>query len=179
MENDVEPNDEDVSRPSRRSRGHRHTTSKDTRESGESKASFFKRYRVEIFAVCLLALGIFLLVERLEIKKVMYRQMLWLAEPIKSFASFLVTTLVGVQKSDIVGLVLMVMAVCLIAWRVRFRAINRHKDVDAVAGCPNCSENLIRLPKKPIHRLLELLFQVRIRRFSCAKCAYSASTWDG
>ena len=177
MENDVERTDEDTSRQSRQSNRRSRMKRKDTSDPGLSKTSFIKYYRFEIFALFLLLLGIFLLVERLEIKTVIYNQSLGLMQYANEIWSIFVSAIVGVQKSDLVGLILMLVSVMLIAWRVRFRAIQKYKHLDDLAGCPECGQNLRRLSKKKRHRILELLFRVRIRRYSCEKCHFQASPW--
>lgn len=177
MENDVERTDEDASRQRRQSNRNSRKKRKDTSDTGLSKISLIRYYRFEIFALFLLLLGVFLLVERLEIKTVIYQRCMWLMHHANAIWSYFASVIVSVQKSDLVGLFLMLVSIILIAWRVRFRAIQKYKHLDDLAGCPECGQNLRRLAKKRAHRLLELLFRVHIRRYSCEKCTFKASPW--
>jgi len=176
MENDVERTDEDASRRSGQSGSRR--KSKDTSNPDRSKTGFIKNYRFEIFALFLLLLGFFLLVERLEIKTVIYDQITWLSKHGNEIWSYFILVISDVQKSDLVGLFLMFVASLLIAWRVRYRAIQKYMHLDELAGCPECRKILRRLPKKRVHRILEFLFRVRIRRYSCEKCSFQATAWN-
>ena len=178
MENDVERTDEDASRRSRRSGRQRRRRSTDTSNSGFSQLDFFRHYCVEIFALCLLATGIFLLVEQLEIKVVIHRYFVRITQQGSNIVSYLVSTVLGVQTSDIVGLVLTFAAILLIVWRLRYRVIEKYKYLDDLIGCPNCGENLKRLPRQNTHRAMEFLFRVHIKRYSCAKCPFHASSWE-
>jgi len=180
MENDEERTDEPESKRSERSHRHEHTLSDEPTDSDYAIINFFKKYRVEVFAVCLLAVGIFLLVERWEIKWAIYVQLLWWSQRINEVGSRIISVATSVQKSDIVGLILMCVAVYLITWRMRWRAITRyrHLHLDFKTHCPKCGDHLRRVPERVMHRVLEFVFRVRIRPFSCEKCQFHSSRWD-
>lgn len=170
MDNDEERTVESASKRSGRSR-------RSNRKNSEVP-TFFKQYRIEIAAIFLLISGIFLLVERLEIKALLYHQIVWLSQRIGDMVMYLLSITRIVQKSDIVGLVLIFIALFLILWRMRYRVVSKYKHLDSRAACPNCGDHLRRVPGKVTHRLLEFLFRVRIRRFSCEKCLFCVSRWD-
>ena len=179
MKNDEEHTDEPVSKRKRRGRSRRHKRreSEELTNGDHSEGGFLYRYRVDIFAISLLAVGIFLLVERLEIKAAIYRPLMRLVQRISDIGSHVISAVIGLQKSDLVGLILMFVSVVIIVLRMRYRAIKKSEHLDHHAACPKCEGHLQRMPTKVTHRLQEFLFNVRIRRFACDKCRFRDSRW--
>ncbi len=135
------------------------------------------RFRLEILSLLLLGTGLFLLLERLEIKQILFQGCRRLLSVFQSGASYLVNALTGIQRSDIVGLVLVALAVCVMATRIRFRMIQRQPGLEMDSKCPKCGADLMRIHRKLIHRLLQPVFRVRITRYACKKCDFAATAW--
>jgi len=141
--------------------------------------SFLRTYWFEFTVVGLIATGIFLLVERMEIKLTIYEGLVWLARRIvrgaRSFGSAGWRLLHGVEVSDLVGIALILIALGLIVWKVRGRAMKRHP---RFSECPVCHAAVQRIRSRLIHRLLGLLLRVRIKHYGCSECSFHATIWD-
>lgn len=141
--------------------------------------SFLDAYWFELTVVGLIASGIFLLVERMEIKLTIYHALVWLARRVAHAARPLGSAtwrlLTRVEVSDLVGIALIATALGLIAWRLRRRALERHP---ALSECPACHAALQRIRSRLSHRLLGRLLWVRIKHYACSECSFRATVWD-
>jgi hypothetical protein len=148
-------------------------------EKKEQQArSFFDTYWFEFTVVALLGLGIFLLLERLQIKAAVYhfavRHLSGLWASIRSAGRTTLDWLHEVETSDLVGFALIITAFVLMFWKLRLRALKRHP---YIANCPECNADMHRIRCKPIHRLLGLLLWIRITHYSCCKCKFRNVVW--
>jgi len=141
-------------------------------------ASFLSRFWFELLALGLLALGVFLLVEQLEIKVMMFRALMVCVGAVGHAVSDLWNLIVSVRKSNLVGITLILVATFMIIHRLRWRAIHRHQKLPLAKECPQCRGDLHRAERLLIDRLLELMLRVRIRHYSCGKCSFRASVWN-
>ncbi len=157
----------------RRSRRHEH--------SHPRRPAFFKRFWFEILAFFFLASGIFLLVERLQIKAILWGWILRIVEIVAATGSaighWITQHLITVEKSDLVGVGLILVALLMIGSRLRARAIARHPPPALKEECPKCSADMVRAPRRLAHRLLEFALWIRIRRYACSKCSFRAASW--
>lgn len=132
-----------------------------------------REWRVEITLVALLGLGLFLLLERLDIRITLWR---WLdqaalvaGDAVLSFMrTFLPNTL-----SDWIGVVMIAGVLLLARWRLRWRLL-RSPSFSSQA-CPRCGSHLHRIHRKPYDRAIETLI-VPVRRYLCSN---SACRWSG
>jgi len=143
--------------------------------------SLVKQFWFELVALGLFGLGVFLLVERLRIKAVIRRALVNWAKMFGATAGSLWDRVVAVfnsaEKSDVVGVILVVVALVMIALSIRWRAIQRHASLPLQKECPECRQDLHRMPRRFSDRLLEFFLWIRIRRYSCSKCSFRASVW--
>jgi len=141
--------------------------------SRKPKISFWNEYRFEIIVFSLLAMGIFLLVEKMEIKMTVYRWVktfIIITTRLISDASQTTFQLIQeVETSDIIGLILILTALFMIYLRIRKRTIYRFA---TLYECPNCGGELRRIHRKISHRILGLLLWTDIKYFSCNKCDF-------
>jgi hypothetical protein len=156
-------------------RGKRHASRK------PPEPSFFRRFWFEILAFLFLGLGIFLLVERLEIKVILWRWILRVGETVAAVAaaigSWFADNVLVIRTSDLAGITLIFIALSMIAVRLRGRAIARHPPPVLKQECPKCQADMVRAPRRLSHRLLEYLLWIRIRRYGCTKCSYRTASW--
>ncbi len=156
----------------------RHATKhRENHSEKHSDPSFFKRYWLELLSASLLILGVFLMVERLEIKSVIARTITQGFALVERAVSFLFSSMFHIEGSDIVGIVLILAAGWLLGFRARSRAIRRHLGLDHDELCPACKNDLRRIPRTLRHRFTQFIFRVRIRRYACRKCGFLAAVW--
>ncbi|MDB9854254.1 hypothetical protein OAC91_03360 [Candidatus Marinimicrobia bacterium] len=137
------------------------------------KKSFFKEYNFEITVVTLITLGLFLIVEDLEIKSYIFL----FFKKIAIFSSQIILTVTQTiffffqrfEFSDIVGIGLIAFALYLIARRWRERVIQR---ASIFKDCPECGSELHRIKKEAKHKLLGYLYFSTIKNYGCKKCTY-------
>jgi len=141
-----------------------------------SQPSFMRKYWAEFLSVALLLMGVFLLLERLEIKVAIYGFFLSVLRKFDTAVLSAFRTLRQLEGSDWIGLLMLLAAAWLLGFRFRTRVIQRHTRFED-DECPRCSNALNRVHRTLAHRLLEVVFRVRIRRYSCPKCKFSISPW--
>ena len=162
-------------------RSRRNHRSKRSHRSESRRPSLVRRFWFEIVTFLLLAAGIFLLVERLEIKQILWQWICTAAGAIAEIATWcgqwIARNVISVQKSDLVGGALILVALLMIAFRLRGRAISRHPSPALKEECPRCKADMVRAPRRMSHRLLELFLWIRIRRYACSKCSFRTASW--
>tara|TARA_B100001093_G_scaffold140098_1_gene132705 strand:+ start:1914 stop:2387 length:474 start_codon:yes stop_codon:yes gene_type:complete len=137
-------------------------------------SAFNKEYSFEIKVVILFTLGIFLLVEDLEIKQYIFefiRLILFsIGNGIKWLRDSILFLVKQFEVSDIVGISLILYVVYLIANRWRDRMIERYLDLDL---CPKCgTPEMHRIKKDWNHKLLGVLYFVSVKHYQCKKCSH-------
>ena len=135
---------------------------------------FLKEYNFEIIVVFLIGLGVFLLIEDLEIKGYLYKFIkgfFFGIGDIVQFFSHAITFLVRqFETSDLVGISLILTALLLIANRWRKRMIERYLILN---NCPNCDGNLVRTKRNLKHKITSLVYFVDVKNYSCKNCDYN------
>lgn len=148
------------------------------RREKRHEISFWQKYSFELTVVFLLATGIFLLVEKMKIKSYIYRWLItglrFIAKIFKTIGDFIVTTAMDVETSDIIGYILILIAIGMIFYRFRFRLIRKYS---ILRECPECGGNMHRIHRKPLHQMLGVLLITRIKYYSCKKCSYKGITF--
>jgi hypothetical protein len=131
--------------------------------------SFLRAYLFEIVGVIVIALGVFLVLERMSIRSTLSR---WAAIEGKNALAILgqvdaaASALVArIELSDVVGLVLILTAVIVVALRVRWRLM-RAPSLTTLQ-CPRCEGDLYRVHRHRRDRLVSLV--VPVRRYRCSK----------
>ncbi len=133
--------------------------------------SLHKEYSFEIKVVILFTLGIFLLVENLEIKHYIYefiRIILFsIGNGIKWFRDLIIFLIKQFEVSDIVGISLILYVMFLIANRWRERMIDRHSNL---RNCNHCGGDIQRIKKNWNHKAMSILYFVNVKHYKCKKC---------
>jgi len=139
------------------------------------QGSFISEYNYEITIVVLIALGIFLLVEDLEIKHYMYLGLRWflfsIGDIIKGIRDNIILLLEKdlFELSDLVGISLILFALHLAAKRWRDREIERYSELSI---CPNCGGKLQRVQRTPKQKIISLFYVAQVKNYSCRECAF-------
>ena len=135
---------------------------------------FYEEYSFEIKVVILFTLGIFLLVEELEIKQYIFEfiRIIFFAigNGIKWLRDFILFLIKQFEVSDIVGISLILYVIYLVANRWRDRMIERYLDLNS---CPKCgTSEMHRIKKDWNHKLLSVLYFVNVKHYQCKKCSH-------
>ena len=139
------------------------------------QGSFISEYNYEITIVVLIALGIFLLVEDLEIKHYMYLGLRWflfsIGDIIKGIRDNVLLLLEKdlFELSDLVGISLILFALHLAAKRWRDREIERYSELSI---CPNCGGKLQRIQRTPKQKIISFFYVAQVKNYSCRECEF-------
>ena len=137
-------------------------------------ALFLRRYWFEILAVVLFALGVFFVVERMQIKTSIVQTLKWLAKGVAG----VVSSILAIERSDIVGTVLILVAIWMMSYSVRRIMLRRSPTLNSAEPCPKCGGHLGRSHSGRVERFLAVVMRVRIRHYSCRDCSFRASVWE-
>ena len=135
--------------------------------------TFFNEYNFELLVLGLFTLGFFLLWEKWNIKSLVW-------SGITSTALFVITflrnvsvrigsLLSGVETSDLIGIILILIAVVLVLNRARLRTIERHPNL---VSCPKCDSGLRRVHRKTKHKIQSWFYLCKFKRFKCKSCSF-------
>ncbi|MBH10951.1 MAG: hypothetical protein CMG74_11500 [Candidatus Marinimicrobia bacterium] len=136
--------------------------------------SFIREYDYEILIILLLALGIFLLVEDLEIKQYLFLGLRWflfsIGDIIKAISKNILLLKNVFEFSDLVGISLILYALYLVAKRWREREIKRYSNIK---GCPDCGGKLQRIQRTRKQKIVSLIYSAKIKHYSCNNCTFT------
>lgn len=137
---------------------------------------FIKEYAVEIASAILIIVGIFLMAD-FTVRGIILAA---LAKIAKTLIGIFMGFLAGIDNgastlspSELVGGLLILLAVSFIVWRIRYRfQTGKRWTVDY---CPNCSGPIMRVHRNLWDRLLGATFFPEARRYRCVdtKCGWS------
>ena len=141
--------------------------------SKETSKPFIEEYNFELTVILLFGLGIFLLVEDLEIKHyiaIFIRNIFFIfvniIEFIRDHVIFIIKRL---EVSDIVGIFFILLGLYLIVNRWRERMIVRHT---LLLSCPDCDKKLHRIHKNLNQKILSIIFFLKVKHYRCNTCSY-------
>ena len=136
--------------------------------------SFHKEYSFEIKVILLFTLGIFLLVEDLEIKQYIFETIrtifFTVGLGIKWFRDSILFLIKQFEVSDIVGISLILYVVYLVANRWRDRMIDRYTDL---SSCPQCGgDEIQRIKKNWKHKIMGIIYSAKVKHYQCKQCRH-------
>ena len=135
----------------------------------------WREYCFEIIWLLVVALGIFLLVERMNIRQSLWGWLRLLIGVLESSGQRLAATIVGAIRSttlsDFIGYVLISLAMVAMAWRIRWRIMHSPRWTTEV--CPRCGGHISRVRRHLTDRLINLI--IPVRRYRCREkgCGWS------
>ena len=139
----------------------------------KTKKSFYRKYDFELIVLGLLLLGFFLLWERWQIKSIAWDFITNAARTsvnlIRDIAVRIGAVISKMETSDLIGIVLILIALILIMNRTRLRIIQSHP---RLSSCSLCEGGLRQTHRKMKHKLLEILLFCKVKRYSCRKCSF-------
>ncbi|MBC8401640.1 MAG: hypothetical protein H8E14_09145 [Candidatus Marinimicrobia bacterium] len=132
----------------------------------------FRQFGYEIFIVLLLVVGGFLLVEKTDVSAILTNWIKIGFNTIIGGFSALVRQgynyFVSFETSDIVGYMLILLAIHLMVLRGRKRLF---REYDSVYKCPYCEHEKMQRAKRQFwHKLIGLLLILRIKNYECKAC---------
>ena len=134
---------------------------------------FFSEYSFELKVVILFALGIFLLIEDLEIKNYTQTFIRFIMFTIGDIIVWLRDNTLFIIKqfevSDLVGISLIIYVLYLIAERWRERMIERFSEL---RNCPQCGSDLNRIHKELKHIIMSYIYFLQVKHYHCTSCSY-------
>ena len=135
--------------------------------------TFYQEYNFEILVLGLFALGFFLLWEKWNIKSLVWSTftniVLSSVTIIRDISVRAGKIFSGVETSDLIGIILILVAIVLVLNRTRIRIIDRHPNL---TSCPKCDAGLRRVHRKTKHIMQGFVFLCKIKRFKCRSCSF-------
>ena len=117
--------------------------------------------------------GIFLLLEKMKIKRVIFNIfqgiIIYVKDIILAILSFIAGIVDRIEISDLVGMIFIFIAIIMIFRRIRIRIIERFSQL---SECPKCGQDLYRAHRKIKQKLLGWILYAKVKQFSCNKCNY-------
>jgi hypothetical protein len=137
-----------------------------------------REYRVELIALAVVVLGVFLLVEQFEIRVTVRDAIIWLATSSVQFVQVTkaraLEFITKFSLSDLIGWSLILGTVTFFALRARYRFTR--SDYWRTTTCPKCGSPLERIPRKRIHYILGKTILPHARRY---RCSNKECQWTG
>ena len=137
------------------------------------RKSFHQQYNFELLVFGLFLMGFFLLWEPWQIKTIVGG---FITSATRTIVNYIMditvrmgATISKVETSDLIGLLLILIAVILILIRARNRIIRNHP---SLSSCFKCEGDLRRTHRKMKHKLLEILLFCKVKQYSCRKCSF-------
>ena len=145
------------------------------RKKSEKKQipSFFEEYRFEITIASMIIIGVFLLIENMEISQTIFALIktiiFFFADGIKSIRKLIYDIFYWLEISDLVGVILILLAGLLIAIRTRIRLLSTYQKINECRQC-NGNNKLKRIKKKLKHRIIDIILRLRVYYYQCDNC---------
>ncbi|MCS6842700.1 MAG: hypothetical protein NZ528_00010 [Caldilineales bacterium] len=127
-------------------------------------------WRLEIILVLLAALAAFLLLERMDIRRTIWRWLQQLMAALGGLARQLADLVIPTTLSDFVGMALIIGVAVLAVWRVRWRLQRSPRFARPV--CPRCGSPAKRIHRRPLDRLVNAVIPVHRYICSSADCRW-------
>ena len=139
------------------------------------KRPFWREYLTEIVLAGIILIGIFLLVERMDIRVTLWY---WLSTLLVGLTSGLelvigqsVQRITSMTLSDLVGLALIVASLVAVLWRVRWRLT--HDQRFSSDTCPVCGSELHRIHRTRLDRIVNVFAPARRHQCKNDECGWS------
>ena len=136
-------------------------------------ASFFKEYNFEITVFSMFLLGVFLLVENMEISQTLFKiiknTIFLFADFVKVVRDSIYNIFKWLELSDLVGVTLILFALYLVALRIRIRLLILYPKVYECQNCDN-KNKLKRIPKRLKHRIIHFALRLHVYYYQCDDC---------
>ncbi len=140
--------------------------------------NFLKEYRVEIFALLFVLVGVFLVIEKMDIRGTILQVILQTGVSAKTFLQSALKVVSGYitsfTLSDLIGWILIIATGVFVLWRFRYR-FSRSERWRATV-CPRCGGPIHRIHRTSLDRILSKTFLPHVYRYQCEN---SECDWSG
>lgn len=137
--------------------------------------SLWAEWRIEVFIVLLAAFGIFLLVERMQIRQTIFGWVRRALQAMSHLGSNLlqrgVDFVQATTLSDLLGYALLLLVIALVVGRARWRLMTMPRFT--MRQCPRCGSELHRIHRHRLDRVVDLLVPVARYRCKNSECRWS------
>lgn len=137
-------------------------------------ARFWSEWRVEVLIGLIVLLAVFLLVEQMQIRQTLLG---WLRQGLQvletsggKLAHGVVSFVRSTTLSDLTAYVLLLIALFVVIWRVRWRLLTMPRFTGR--DCPGCGGPLHRVHRRPVDRIVNLFVPVARYRCKNRDCAW-------
>lgn len=155
---------------------HKHISHR-PRNIKSSHLEFWRRNSLEIAVVVLILAGIYLIMEKTDVSENILHfirvVIISIAGFFGSIASFIQKWIEDTEASDIVGYTLILTAVFLLGYRTRTNLLKNYQNT---RSCPKCESGLSRLHRKFMHKIVSLMFRIKVKNY---RCLGSNCSWRG
>ena len=135
--------------------------------------TFYQEYNFEILVLGLFTLGFFLLWEKWNIKVLTWGFVTQIVQSvvifIRDISVRIGNVISGVETSDLIGIILILIGIILIMHRARHRIIDNHPNL---TSCPKCDAGLRRVHRKAMNKIQGWFYLCKIKRFKCRSCSF-------
>ena len=132
---------------------------------------FYKKYSYELQIVVFLFLGVFLILEKYDIKSsiltIGHNIFIFFRNFIFSLIYPLYKSLINIEVSDIIGYSFILYALTLIYNRFRNKFIDSNL---MKSKCSSCDSKLQRIHKFNFHKIIEKILFIKLKHFNCPQC---------
>lgn len=139
---------------------------------------FFRDYAIEIIAFVIVALGLFLLFEQMDIRATVRQSISRVIDFVISAVGYVFQEVkdyaMSFTPSDALGWLLIILAIVFILWRIRYRYL--HSDKWLATTCPKCGSKIYRVHRSRWDRFVGWVFLPKARRYQCSN---DGCDWTG
>ena len=139
------------------------------------KRPFWREYLTEIVLAGIFLIGIFLLVERIDIRMTLWHGLssfiVGLASGLELALGQSIQRITSMTLSDLVGLTLIVAALVAVLWRVRWRLTHDKRFTSDT--CPVCGSELHRTHRTRLDHIINIFVPARRHQCKNHECGWS------
>ena len=125
---------------------------------------FLREWRIEIFMVAVVLIGLALVLEQVQIRTNLRQSLEAVVLGLGSAVGAVADRAITISRSDALGIALIVAVLILTRWRLRWRLL--HSPRFSGNRCPQCGQRMHRIHRKPADKVISRLI-VPVRRFAC------------
>ena len=132
-----------------------------------------KVYNFDFLVLGWFGLGFFLLWEKWNIKSIVWSlitsNVVYIITFLRNISVMFGNVISEVETSDLIGIILILIAVFLVLNLARVRIMYHHPNI---TSCPKCDAGLRRAHRKTKHKIQGWFYFCKVKRFKCKSCSF-------